>query len=235
MQEAVRQNDPIEIFKGKIKEQLQMEEYEGWIRNLEIHQDGNKIVFHNLSSGVFRDDIVNNHDSLFRELAQELWQAEKVLYQVGKLSKVKKSKSKVPDNKTTADVITFPNLPTPNHLEYSTELCRYTPFLALPNGTKRKYVDKILYKDARGSIRFKGILLDVTDQDTFLFLIKEAREGLRQGKENIILEFSQRQFLKGLGLKSGSGPNMKTLKNRLDRLTEGRIILDTEKFHVLTD
>ncbi len=78
------------LFKEKIQQELDFEEYEAWLENLELVEiSSKKTVIAGISHPLFRDDIAKNHDHLFRCLLTELFpeyapfHKKKVKYCVG--------------------------------------------------------------------------------------------------------------------------------------------------------
>ena len=62
------------LFKEKIQQKLQPEQYEGWLEQLELVEvSGKKTIIAGLSHPLFRDDIAKNHDKLFRSLLNEIF------------------------------------------------------------------------------------------------------------------------------------------------------------------
>lgn len=62
------------LFKEKIQQTLNPEQYEGWLDQLELAKiSKNQMVISGISHPLFRDDIANNHDKLFRHLLNEIF------------------------------------------------------------------------------------------------------------------------------------------------------------------
>ncbi len=67
-------NDRWLLFKEHIQKELEPEEYEGWLDHLELVEVSvKKIIIAGIPHPLFRDDIVSNHDKLFRQLFNEIF------------------------------------------------------------------------------------------------------------------------------------------------------------------
>ncbi|MBF0286771.1 MAG: chromosomal replication initiator protein DnaA [SAR324 cluster bacterium] len=78
------------LFKEKIQQELEPEEFEAWLDDLALVEiSSKKTIIAGISHPMFRDDIAKNHDHLFRSLLTELFpeyapfHKKKVKYRVG--------------------------------------------------------------------------------------------------------------------------------------------------------
>ena len=235
-----QETEALAQFKQLIQENLQVEEYEGWLERLEVYISDKELVFANIGHQIFREDIVRNHGLLFHDLAEQCFPdlPQKVKFMVGRPKMEKRDAPPVetappPEEEQTTKVIKFPPRPSDHHVEYPTDLTRITPFKPLPPFKQRTYIKEVLISNKYGYVSFSGIELGIDDEDVFMLLLDMASEELKNKppKEVIRLEFTFRSFLRRLKRSEG-GHDIEWLNTSLDRLAEAVITFKPKRFKV---
>ncbi len=226
--------NPEEAAKAIIQEKLKPNEYQAWIDYIQFHPQGEKLLVTHLPHRIFKYDLKKNYHNLFLSIAEQIWNCNAVEYYVGEYQssvKIVEPEKRFGNSVTKTEQLEFdlPERWSEHHVEYPTDMTRVNPFRPLSRRKKRDFVEAILFVNKYGTVRYRGELLGVDDEDVFMSLLREAREELFQGKEVIEIEVGVRELLRKLG-RQGDGNTIRWLKESLTRLRGGTMTFQTPRF-----
>ena len=203
-------------FKAGIRQILDPKIFEGWLESIILSVEGETLIVSEIPHPAFKYDIQKNYDGVFKAFAKDLFGVEKIEYRLEPQQKIQQLDFELPEL-------------SPGKIEYPTDLCRISPFKPLKRGQSRELVQKVLFQNSYGSVRYEGRILGIDDEDVFMTLLRDGREQLFRGEKTVEINIGLRDMLRKVG-RSYGGSNKKWLIDSLQRLSGGQMIFKTPRF-----